>query len=125
MVDVATAFADHVHEQAVFGTGVHWSGTHGREAIVRDWKGTIEGKTFSQRWLPGVVDIGGDGRMAISRGFTWSEDLRATTEAKWRYMVGEYTSTWIKDADGQWRVLFHTGGPGSGAAAASSAKAIG
>lgn len=102
----AAAFADHVHAQAAFDAGSP-EPVHGRQAVVEDWKGIIEGKAFELRWSPGIVTIGGDGGLAISRGPSWMKDLRPNAKSPWR--IGEFISTWIRDKDGQWRVLFDAG----------------
>ena len=101
------AFAALVHEQAVFGTGMNFAGTSGRENIVRDWQGTLAGETFRRRWRPVVAAIGGDGGTAIVHGFVWHEDTRPDTQARWKWNSAEYTSVWTRDANGAWRVLFH------------------
>lgn len=118
----AVAFADHVHPQAAFNAGSP-EPTHGRAAVVSDWKGIIEGKQIKLGWSPGVVTIGGDGNIAISRGPSWIEDLRPNP--KQQYRIGEFISTWIKDSDGQWRVLFDGGaGPLHPATADDVAKLV-
>jgi len=118
----AVAFADHVHAQAAFGAG-STAPTHGRDAVVADWKDIIEGKQIKLGWSPGIVTIGGDGSLAISRGPSWIEDLRPNP--KQRYRIGEFISTWIKDKDGRWRVLFDGGaGPMHAASAEDVAKLV-
>ena len=102
----AAAFAEHVHAKAVFDAGSVES-THGRDAIVASWKGIISGKSLKLGWYPNVVTIGGDGNLAVSRGPDWIEDPRP--DAKQHYLIGEFNSIWIKDTDGQWRVLFDDG----------------
>ena len=100
------AFADHVQANAAFDAGSS-EPTHGRDAVVAAWKGIIAGTPIKLGWSPGIVTVGGDGNMAISRGPSWIEDMRP--EAKSHYRIGEFISTWIKDKDGQWRVLFDGG----------------
>ena len=118
----ATAFADHVHEQAAFAAGSP-EPVHGRAAVVEDWKGIIEGKDFELRWSPGIVTIGGDGSLAISRGPSWLKDLRPNPKSPYR--IGEFISTWIRDRDGRWRVLFDGGaGPMHPATADDVAKLV-
>ncbi len=102
----AAAFADHVHVQAAFDAGSP-EPIHGRDAVVDGWKGIIEGKQIRLGWSPGIVTIGGDGSLAISRGPSWIQDLRPNP--KQQYRIGEFISTWIRDADGKWRVLFDGG----------------
>ena len=123
----AVAFADHVHAQAAFGAGSA-APTHGRDAVVADWKDIIDGKQIKLGWSPGIVTIGGDGSLAISRGPSWIEDLRPDPklpDAAKRYRIGEFISTWIKDKDGKWRVLFDGGaGPMHAASAEDVAKLV-
>ena len=102
----AKAFADHVDPNAAFNAGAR-APLHGRAAVVADWKEIVEGKQVKLRWSPAIVTVGGDGTLAISRGPSWLEDLRPG--AKERYRVGEFISTWSKNRDGQWRVLFDSG----------------
>jgi len=102
----AAAFADHVHAQAAFNAGSP-EPAHGRAAVVDNWKEIIEGKDIKLRWSPGIVTIGGDGSMAISRGPSWLENLRPDAKSHWK--IGEFISTWVRDKDGQWRVLFDAG----------------
>jgi ketosteroid isomerase-like protein len=116
------AFADHVHEQAAFDAGSP-EPIHGRQAVVDGWKPVIEGKLFQLGWSPGIVTIGGDGSLAISRGPSWMKDLRPA--AKSRYRIGEFISTWVRDKDGKWRVLFDAGtGPMHAATADEVARLV-
>ena len=118
----AAAFASHIHSGTVFGAGSP-APVRGRAAVVEDWKEIIEGKTFSLRWHPGFVAIGGDPNIALSSGPAWTEDL--DPKAKQRYSISKYTSTWVKDRDGQWRVLFDgAGAPPKPATAADIAKLV-
>ena len=118
----AVAFADHVHAQAAFGAG-STAPTHGRDAVVADWKDIIDGKQFKLRWSPGIVTIGGDGSLAISRGPSWIES--ESPDSGKHYRIGEFISTWIRDKDGRWRVLFDAGaGPMHAASADDVAKLV-
>jgi ketosteroid isomerase-like protein len=103
----ATAFASYLHAGAVFGAGTA-APVRGRAAIVDDWKEIIEGRKFALRWHPGFVSIGGDPHIALSSGPAWTEDPGAA--APQRYSISRFTSTWVKDSDGQWRVLFDGAG---------------
>ena len=40
----------------------------GREAVVKSWAGIVEGKAIALRWRPGIVNIGGEPTIAVSRG---------------------------------------------------------
>jgi ketosteroid isomerase-like protein len=118
----AAAFAEHVHAKAVFDASSP-EPTRGRDAIVASWKGLIDGKSIKLNWSPGTVAIGGDGGLAVSSGPDWIEDLRPNP--KQHYQIGEFSSIWIKDVDGQWRVLFDAGNvPPHAASADDVAKLV-
>jgi ketosteroid isomerase-like protein len=102
----AKAFVDHIDANAAFGAGTR-AVLHGRAAVVADWKEIVEGKTVKLHWSPAIVTVGGDGTLAISRGPSWMEDLRPGAKA--HYRIGEFISTWTKNRDGKWRVLFDSG----------------
>jgi ketosteroid isomerase-like protein len=100
----AKAFAAHLHPGAVFNAGSR-SPLRGGEAVARAWAGIVEGKEFILRWRPGVVAIGGNPDIALSRGPSFSETPGA--DPKERYKVGFFQSVWVRDAaSGEWRVLF-------------------
>lgn len=100
----AMAFAEHVHPGAVFLGGAP---LRGREAVVKGWAEIVAGSGTRLHWHPREVAIGGDPRLAVSRGPYWIEDT--SPQAKHRYLVGTFTSFWAKDADGVWRVMFDAG----------------
>lgn len=102
----AKAFVDFIDPGAAFNAGTR-APVHGRAAVAADWKEIVEGKQINLRWSPAIVTMGGDGSLAISRGPSWLEDLRP--DAKQRYRIGEFISTWSKNRDGKWRVLFDSG----------------
>ena len=100
----AKAFAAHLHPGAVFNAGSR-SPLRGSEAVTQAWAGIVEGKEFILRWRPGVVAIGGDPHIALSRGPSFSETPGA--DPKERYKVGFFQSVWVRDAaSGEWLVLF-------------------
>jgi hypothetical protein len=101
------AFAEHVHMGAVFNAG-DVAADRGRDAIVRGWAGIIAGEPLVLRWRPGIVQIGGDPDIALSKGPYILEDLRPDATSHWR--VGEFQSVWVRDrTSGVWRVLFDAG----------------
>jgi ketosteroid isomerase-like protein len=118
----AAAFAEHVHAQAAFDASSP-EPTRGRDAIVAGWKGIIEGKQIKLGWSPVNITLGGDGNFAVSSGPDWIEDLSPNT--KQRYEIGEFSSIWMRDKDGQWRVLFDAGNvPAHPASAEDVAKLV-
>jgi ketosteroid isomerase-like protein len=98
----AAAFAALVHPQAAFG--VSRKPTLGREAIVREWQGLIDGSALKLEWYPDVVTLGGDGRIAYSSGPALYQDPHTGA-----YRHGRFGSVWQRDEDGTWRVVFDDG----------------
>ena len=103
----AAAFAAHMQAGAVF-IGGDGKGTHGRDAIVAEWAGLIDGKGLLLRWYPDAVDVSGDGKTALSRGPYWMDNPAAPADK--RYRTGRFISTWRRGDDGQWLVVFDGGG---------------
>ncbi|HUP05856.1 MAG TPA: nuclear transport factor 2 family protein [Caldimonas sp.] len=101
----ADAFAEHLHPGAIFNAG-EVAAPRGREAVVKAWAGIVEGQTVVLRWRPGVVQIGGDPDVALSRGPYLLELPGAEPAKRWR--VGEFQSIWVRDRDA-WRVLYDMG----------------
>ena len=97
------AFAEHVHAGAVFDAGSP-KPQRGRAAVLERWRTIIDGKEFALHWHPGHVAIGSDPDIALSSGPAWVEDFDPKTTQRWTIM--RYTSTWVRDADGRWRVMF-------------------
>ncbi|MGQ0800228.1 MAG: YybH family protein [Pseudomarimonas sp.] len=98
----AVAFAEHIQAEAVFQAGTALP-QRGRAAIVAAWQPMVSG-AFPLRWHPGVVSIGGDPDIALSHGPAWFENTDTAAAARWR--TGSFVSTWVRDTDGAWRVLF-------------------
>lgn len=102
------AFKSHIHEGAVFfgGPGQKLIGV---EEIAKGWAGIIAGGDQPMHWYPRQATIGGAPDVAHSIGPYWIEDTKP--DAKQRFYVGQFISTWRK-VDGQWFVLFDGGGGG-------------
>ena len=102
----AGAFASHLHSGAVFNAGTDGA-DRGREDIVRSWAGIVEGNAVVLRWRPGIVTIGGEPRIAISRGPYILQTIKDGAAA---FSVGFYQTVWLFDSkDATWRVLFDGG----------------
>jgi len=102
------AFVAHVHPQAMFVEGEKGV-TRGREAILADWKPIIAGQPVMLLWHPTSVVVAEGAGTAVSRGPYIIEDPRPNAPA--RYRKGIFQSVWVKDSDGQWRVLIDGGTP--------------
>ena len=96
------AFAALVHPRAAFG--VSRKPTLGREAIVAEWQGIIDGSALTLEWYPDVVTVGGDGNTAYSSGPALYRDPQTGA-----YRHGRFGSVWQRDTDGAWRVIFDDG----------------
>ena len=100
------AFESHLHAGAIFNAGSP-DIARGKAEVVESWVGLVEGKRTVLRWRPGIVNIGGDAAIAISRG-PWI--LQSTRDGTTSVSVGFYQTVWLRDAkDGTWRVLFDAG----------------
>jgi hypothetical protein len=100
------AFAAHLHPGTVFNAGAA-EAERGRDAVAKSWAGLVEGKSAILRWRPGIVNIGGDPNVAISRG---PYILQTTTDGVDTFSVGFYQTVWVRDpGDMAWRVLFDGG----------------
>jgi ketosteroid isomerase-like protein len=107
----ARAFESYLHVGTVFNAGAV-EADRGREAVAKSWAEIVEGRTIALRWRPGVVQIGGEPNIALSRGPYIMERMQSGAPV---YRVGMYLSIWVRDGrDGVWRVLFDgsaTNGP--------------
>jgi ketosteroid isomerase-like protein len=98
------AFASYLHRGAVFDAG-SVDAERGRAAITASWRAIVEGKTIALRWRPGVVQIGGEPGIALSRGPYVLQRMQEGGAASYR--VGLFQTVWLRDAgDDAWRVLF-------------------
>jgi ketosteroid isomerase-like protein len=99
----AAAFATFLHAGTIFNVGTV-DAEHGREAIVQSWAEIVDGKTIALRWRPGIVHIGGEPRIAVSRG---PYILQRVQEGAPTFRVGMFQTVWVRDdRDGTWRVLY-------------------
>jgi len=96
------AFAGFVSEEGVFlGREV----LRGRAAVAAGWKPYFEGDAAPFSWEPERVVVLESGSLALSTGPVYDP-----TGAR----VGTFNSTWRREADGQWRVVFDSGCPPCG-----------
>jgi len=97
------AFQSFVHPGAVFDAGTA-DADRGSDEIAKSWAEIVEGKTIALRWRPGIVQIGGEPTIALSRGPYILQRLQAGATI---YRVGMYQTVWVRDGrDGVWRVLY-------------------
>lgn len=98
------AFATHVSEEAVFFDDR--SVLRGRAAVAAGWAGFFEGPDAPFSWEPERVEVLDSGTLALSTGPVF--DPRGNR-------AGTFISTWRREADGVWRVIFDKGCPPCGA----------
>jgi ketosteroid isomerase-like protein len=118
----ARAFASHLVQATVFGAASPRP-VRGRDAVTTDWKEIIEGKAFALRWHPQYVSIGANPDIAVSSGPAWTEDFDPA--AAERFTISRFNSVWMREADGEWRVLFDGGTPPKPATAEEVARIVG
>lgn len=99
----AAAFRTFLHPGAVFDAGTA-DADRGSDEVAKSWAEIVEGKTIALRWRPGIVQIGGEPTIALSRGPYILQRLQAGATI---YRVGMYQTVWVRDGrDGVWRVLY-------------------
>ena len=99
----AGAFASFLHAGTVFDAGSA-DAAKGRDAVVASWSEIVDGRAIALRWRPGIVQVGGEPAIAISRGPFILQRMQAGSPV---FRVGMFQSIWVRDArDGAWRVLF-------------------
>lgn len=92
-----TGFLTYVAEDAVFIGSKN--ALRGRAAVGEAWKNLYIGPApFS--WKPELVEVNGAGTLALSTGPVAMPDGR---------VLSRYQSTWRRDTDGHWRVVFDNG----------------
>ena len=80
----------------------------GREEVAAAWAPMFEPDGPLLRWRPAIVELTADGKLALSRGpYRLTQiDEDGNVVHTW----GHFNSTWRLTDDGQWRVLFDSGG---------------
>lgn len=103
--DKPEAFTALIAEDAVFlgSTEVY----RGRAAIADAWKGFFGAGRPDFEWHPETVELSADGELGVTRG-PWvirsrDKDGKPVEES------GTFSSTWRRQADGSWRILFDAG----------------
>ncbi|HEV2680173.1 MAG TPA: DUF4440 domain-containing protein [Rhodanobacter sp.] len=114
----SAAFASYLADDAVFDAN---SGKpkRGADTIQQHWAAIIAGKTVHLDWYPQHVVATADGALAYSSGAYLYED--PAPNAKPRYVIGKFATTWRRGGDGTWRVAFDGGDDGKPANGAEAA----
>jgi ketosteroid isomerase-like protein len=93
------AFQSFVSEEAVF---FGREAQRGRAAVAAAWKPYFDGPQAPFSWEPETVAVLASGTLALSSGPVYDPDGKR---------AGTFNSTWRKEADGRWRVVFDKGCP--------------
>lgn len=104
----AKAFAD--RDRAAFGRFIandavflsRQNTSSGKDAILKAWESLLSAPQAPFRWEPTRVVSNARGDLALSTGPIYDTDGK---------VVGNYISTWQRQRDGSWQVIFD--GPGS------------
>jgi len=74
----------------------------GKKAVVEGWSRFFEGPVAPFSWGPERVAVDASGTTGLSMGPVYDPDGKH---------AGSFTSTWVRQKDGAWKVLFDSGGP--------------
>ncbi len=105
------AFASFLADETVFlGRGV----LRGKAAVAAAWKRFYEGPQAPFAWAPERVEVLDSGTLAYSTGPVFEPGGKRS---------GTFNSTWRREKDGRWRIVFDSGCPPCDCAAAGAATA--
>ena len=93
-------FTSFISPEAVF-VGVGGT-TRGPQEISAAWKRFFEGPDAPFSWRPETVEVLPSGTLGLSSGPVFDPKGER---------IGTYNSTWRRDADGVWRIIFDNGCP--------------
>jgi ketosteroid isomerase-like protein len=102
----SAAFATFLASDTVFDANTD-KPTRGAYAVRQHWAAIIAGKTVHLDWYPQHVVAAANGALAYSSGVYLFENPAAN--AKPRYLIGHFATTWRRDGDDVWRVAFDGG----------------
>src|SRR5688572_4672932 len=105
----AKAFADRdknkffamVAEDATFLSGM--TTARGKSEVVARWSRFFEPAQAPFSWGPERVSVSADGKLGLSTGPVYDPNGKH---------AGDYISTWRKESNGSWKIVFDSSGPG-------------
>ncbi|GGA78122.1 hypothetical protein GCM10011521_15610 [Arenimonas soli] len=92
------AFASFIAEDAIFQPGP--DSLRGKAAILAAWGKYFEGEQAPFSWRPETVVVLDGGQLAQTKGPVLDPDGKP---------IMEFRSTWRRDPDGRWKVVFDDG----------------
>jgi pimeloyl-ACP methyl ester carboxylesterase/ketosteroid isomerase-like protein len=75
----------------------------GKQKVVAGWSPFFDGPQAPFAWAPDRVTVSADGTLGLSSGPVFDPDGNH---------VGSFMSTWRKQSDGTWKIVFDGSGPG-------------
>ena len=92
------AFTSFLSPEAVFVGATQTS--RGRQGIADAWKRYFDGPQAPFSWRPETVEVLESGTLALTSGPVFDPQGQ---------QIGTFNSTWRRDADGVWRIIFDKG----------------
>lgn len=92
------AFTSFLSPEAVFVGADQTS--RGRQAIADTWKPYFDGPQAPFSWRPETVEVLDSGTLALTSGPVFDPQGQR---------IGTFNSTWRRDGDGVWRIIFDKG----------------
>lgn len=92
------AFRSFLSPEAVFFSGA--TALRGAEAVAAAWKPYFDGPDAPFSWRPETVEVLESGTLALSSGPVFDPSGAR---------VGTFNSTWRREADGAWKIVFDKG----------------
>ncbi len=94
------AFMSHIADDAVFLNG--GQPLRGKQAIAAHWQQFFKADTPAPfAWGPDLVDVTGSGDLGYTEGRVVGAEGA---------VIARFVSTWRRDSDGSWRIVFDNGG---------------
>ncbi len=92
------AFTSFLSPEAVFVGAAQTS--RGRQEIADAWKRYFDGSQAPFSWRPDTVEVLDSGTLALTSGPVFDPQGQR---------IGAFNSTWRREADGVWRIVFDKG----------------
>ena len=103
----ARAFADRDKDKFFFfvaddATFLSRTTLRGKAQVIERWSRFFAGPEAPFSWTPERVSVSGDGTLGVSTGPVHGTDGTH---------IGDFISTWRKEKDGSWKIVFDSSGP--------------
>jgi ketosteroid isomerase-like protein len=96
------AFTSYLSPEAVFFGRA--GAQRGKTAVVDSWRPLFEGPDAPFSWRPETVAVLDSGTLGLTSGPVFDPAGKR---------IGTFNSIWRREADGQWKIVFDKGCPGS------------